>query len=192
MSNTQQAESQANTSQEETQTLEALQKMKHPITKGLDVTHLSATERHSMKALLDLFVPQHKQLKTGINFLFFLAGLLWIPIFFAKSFSIPQDVFVPFRLNQVRLYVILMSLWGFHKYRCFAQVSTLLQLAVRFQKPWYQLELRELKEAGKRHAFDWLRKSPDSESPWIHRALMWLFIVLSAIQIGRQIWLLFR
>lgn len=172
--------------------LEALTKLKSPTTKDVDLSLLPAQDLQQMSTLVNKFEPTQKKLNRFINFLFMIAGFLWIPIFFSKSFAIPEATFEIFRLNQVRLYVVLMSLWGYNKLRRFSQASMLLQVSATEQKPWYKLTHEDLKRAGKVHVLEWLVKHEESEPKYFHLVLMWLFLGLSILQLSRQILLLLR
>lgn len=162
-----------------------------PLTKKLDITHLETHDLRTMLALLKVFAPPQQQLLKGVRFLFMIAGFLWFPIFFPKLLNIAPEIAEPFRKNQTRLYLLLMSLWGFMKFRGLAQYSTLMQLSVQLQKPWYSITLDEIKKAQKLYVFEWFKKLEGSEKKYLHLGLMWLFITLSTGQLIRQLLLLF-
>jgi len=172
-------------------TIQSIKKSRSPLRTGLDYEQFSDAELRKIDSFLSLAEPHHRRVKKTITWLFMFAGFLWIPLFFPGLTSLSEAELVVFKSNQLRLYVILLSLWGYIKHRRMKQVTMILQISTQLGKPWFELTREDLVAAEALSTCEGFTRLEGSDKRYLHIFLAWFFSVLGVGQLLRQSWLLF-
>jgi hypothetical protein len=118
-----------------------------------------------------------------IRIAFAIAGLSWLPILVLE---LDGHARISFTLGQYQLYLLLLTLWGYHYRRELGRSECVLQCALNYQRNTMIVTWDDITTCGCVDRFDVLRRRPQSRA-WFPLVFTWGLLVAAYIWLGRQV-----